>query len=80
MTRMAVEDIGLADPQALMKKERYEAGYEYDHDTAEGFSGQGYFLPDDMPRVQFYDPPERGFERKIRKRLEYWTRLRRKEG
>ena len=64
-------------PTALMKKEGYGGGYEYDHDTAEGFSGQGYF-PDEMERRQFYDPPERGFEREIRKRLEYWQKLRRK--
>jgi len=65
-------------PTALMKKQGYSDGYEYDHDTTEGFSGQDYF-PDDMPRVQFYDPPERGFEREIRKRLEYWSKLRRKQ-
>jgi len=64
-------------PTALMKKEGYGAGYEYDHDTAEGFSGQDYF-PDEMRRARFYDPPERGFEREIRKRLEYWDKLRRK--
>jgi putative ATPase len=62
-------------PTALMKEQGYGAGYEYDHDTAEGFSGQNYF-PDEMPRRQFYDPPERGFEREIRKRLEYWAKLR----
>lgn len=62
-------------PTALMKKEGYGAGYQYDHDTPEGFSGQDYF-PDEMERRQFYDPPERGFEREIRKRLEYWNRLR----
>ena len=66
-------------PTALMKKEGYGAGYEYDHDTAEGFSGQDYF-PDAMQRQQFYDPPERGFEREIRKRLEYWAKLRKKPG
>ncbi len=65
-------------PTAWMKKQGYGAGYEYDHDTAEGFSGQDYF-PDDMARVQFYDPPERGFEREIRKRLEYWAKLRGKQ-
>jgi putative ATPase len=64
-------------PTTLMKKEGYGGGYEYDHDTAEGFSGQDYF-PDEMERRQFYDPPERGFEREIRKRLEYWQKLRRK--
>jgi putative ATPase len=62
-------------PTKLMKDEGYGEGYEYDHDTAEGFSGQDYF-PDEMERVKFYDPPERGFEREIRKRLEYWRRLR----
>jgi putative ATPase len=62
-------------PTTLMKKEGYGAGYQYDHDTPEGFSGQDYF-PDEMERRQFYDPPERGFEREIRKRLEYWNRLR----
>jgi putative ATPase len=62
-------------PTALMKEQGYGAGYQYDHDTAEGFSGQNYF-PDEMPRRQFYDPPERGFEREIRKRLDYWAKLR----
>jgi putative ATPase len=62
-------------PTALMKEQGYGAGYQYDHDTAAGFSGQNYF-PDEMPRRQFYDPPERGFEREIRKRLDYWAKLR----
>jgi putative ATPase len=66
-------------PTALMKEQGYGDGYQYDHDTAEGFSGQNYF-PDEMPRRQFYDPPERGFEREIRKRLEYWAKLRGKNG
>jgi len=65
-------------PTALMKEEGYGAGYAYDHDTAEGFSGQDYF-PDDMERARFYDPPERGFEREIRKRLAYWDKLRREK-
>jgi len=64
-------------PTALMKNEGYGAGYQYDHDTAEGFSGQDYF-PDAMERRQFYAPPERGFEREISKRLAYWEKLRRK--
>jgi putative ATPase len=63
-------------PTALMKEQGYGEGYAYDHDTPEGFSGQDYF-PDEMQRRQFYDPPERGFEREIRKRLEYWKKLRR---
>jgi putative ATPase len=66
-------------PTALMQKEGYGAGYEYDHDTVEGFSGQDYF-PDGMERQRFYDPPQRGFEREIRKRLEYWSKLRKKGG
>jgi len=61
----------------LMRQEGYGAGYQYDPDTKEGFSGQNYF-PDDMARVQFYNPPERGFEREIKKRLEYWDKLRQK--
>jgi putative ATPase len=64
-------------PTKLMAEEGYGAGYEYDHGTAEGFSGQDYF-PDEMARQKFYDPPERGFEREIRKRLAYWEELRRK--
>jgi putative ATPase len=63
-------------PTALMKEQGYGEGYAYDHDTPEGFSGQDYF-PDEMQRRQFYDPPQRGFEREIRKRLEYWKKLRR---
>ena len=58
-----------------MKKEGYHLGYIYDHDTPEGFSGLSYFPPE-IPRKTFYDPPERGFEREIRKRLDYWARLR----
>jgi putative ATPase len=63
-------------PTKLMKTEGYGSGYEYDHDTAEAFSGQDYF-PEKLGRQKFYDPPERGFEREIRKRLEYWAKLRR---
>jgi len=64
-------------PTSLMKKQGYGSGYQYDHDTAEGFSGQDYF-PDEMERQRYYDPPERGFEREIRKRLDYWDKLRTK--
>ncbi len=63
-------------PTTLMKTEGYGSGYEYDHDSEEAFSGQDYF-PEALGRRQFYDPPERGFEREIRKRLEYWAKLRR---
>jgi putative ATPase len=62
-------------PTGLMKELGYASGYQYDHDTAEGFSGQDYF-PDGMERRNFYRPAERGFEREIAKRLEYWSRLR----
>jgi putative ATPase len=62
-------------PTRMMKDLGYGKGYQYDHDTKDGFSGQNYF-PDGMPRTNFYDPPERGFEREIRKRLDYWQKLR----
>jgi putative ATPase len=62
-------------PTKLMKEEEYGAGYEYDHDAAEAFSGQDYF-PEALGRQTFYEPVERGFEREIRKRLEYWAKLR----
>src|SRR3546814_695305 len=58
-----------------MKDLGYGKGYAYDHDTDEGFSGQDYF-PDGLPRQTFYRPVERGFERDVRKRLEYWEKLR----
>jgi putative ATPase len=66
-------------PTSLMKGEGYGSGYEYDHDAADAFSGQDYF-PEALGRQRFYDPPERGFEREIRKRLEYWAKLRRERG
>ncbi|MEM9278455.1 MAG: replication-associated recombination protein A [Pseudomonadota bacterium] len=62
-------------PTKLMKEQGYGAGYLYDHDQPDAFSGQDYF-PEDMKREQYYDPVERGFERDIRKRLEYWNKLR----
>jgi putative ATPase len=63
-------------PTRLMAEEGYGAGYAYDHDTAEAFSGQDYFPEEMGERPTFYDPPERGFEREIRKRLAYWQGLR----
>ncbi len=63
-------------PTKLMKSEGYNDGYRYDHDEPDAFSGQDYF-PEKMGRQTFYDPPERGFERDIRKRLEWWAKLRR---
>ncbi len=62
-------------PTDLMKDLGYAKGYAYDHDTAEGFSGQNYF-PDGMQRETYYQPVERGFEREIVKRLAYWQKLR----
>ncbi len=66
-------------PTKLMEDEGYGDGYAYDHDQPDGFSGQNYF-PDGMPRPELYAPPERGFEREIRKRLDYWAGLRKKRG
>ncbi|MFZ1812952.1 MAG: replication-associated recombination protein A [Rhizobiaceae bacterium] len=63
-------------PTRLMKGEGYGEGYRYDHDEPDAFSGQDYF-PDKMGRQTYYDPVERGFEREIRKRLDYWQKLRR---
>ena len=63
-------------PTRMMKDQEYGAGYAYDHDEPEAFSGQNYF-PDSMGRQVFYEPVERGFERDIKKRLEYWNKLRR---
>ncbi|MBF0324036.1 MAG: replication-associated recombination protein A [Alphaproteobacteria bacterium] len=66
-------------PTKMMKELGYGQGYQYDHDQADGFSGQNYF-PDGMERQQFYRPVERGFEREVGKRLDYWARLRAKKG
>lgn len=62
-------------PTRLMKELGYAEGYAYDHDQPEAFSGQSYF-PDQMARTRLYSPVERGFEREIRKRLDYWAKLR----
>jgi putative ATPase len=66
-------------PTRLMKEQEYGSGYDYDHDAPDAFSGQHYF-PDGMTRETYYDPPDRGFEREIRKRLDYWARLRKERG
>jgi putative ATPase len=66
-------------PTKLMKAEGYNEGYRYDHDEPDAFSGQDYF-PEKMGRHTFYDPPERGFEREIKKRLDWWAKLRRERG
>ncbi len=62
-------------PTRLMRELGYSSGYVYDPDTPEGFSGLDYF-PETMGRQTFYQPLETGFEREIRKRLEYWQKLR----
>ncbi|MDP8997754.1 MAG: replication-associated recombination protein A, partial [Pseudomonadota bacterium] len=62
-------------PTKLMKQQEYGSGYLYDHDQPDAFSGQDYF-PTEMGRRKFYEPVERGFEREIQKRLDYWAKLR----
>ena len=62
-------------PTRLMKREGYGADYAYDHDQPDAFSGQNYW-PDAIGRRKLYEPVERGFEREVRKRLDYWARLR----
>ena len=64
-------------PTKLMKEIGYGAGYAYDHDAEDGFSGQDYF-PEGMKRPIFYAPPERGFERELKKRVEFFAGLRAK--
>jgi len=62
-------------PTAMMRDLGYGAGYAYDHDAPDAFSGRNYF-PDNMTRLNFYRPAERGFERDITKRLAWWNKLR----
>ena len=66
-------------PTQLMRGEGYGAGYQYDHDQPDAFSGQNYW-PEALGRRKLYEPVERGFEREIRKRLDYWAKLRRERG
>jgi putative ATPase len=66
-------------PTRLMKQEGYGRGYAYDHDAEDAFSGQDYF-PEALGRHTFYDPPDRGFERELRKRLDHWAKLRKERG
>jgi putative ATPase len=81
--RRAAKDTGslmppahiLNAPTKLMQELGYGAGYAYDHETEDAFSGQNYF-PDGMDRIQLYTPRDRGFEREIAKRLAYWAKLR----
>jgi putative ATPase len=62
-------------PTSLMKDQGYGDGYAYDHDAEDGFSGQNYF-PETMKRPVLYQPVERGFERELKKRLDYFAKLR----
>jgi putative ATPase len=66
-------------PTKLMRSEGYGEGYQYDHDEPDAFSGQNYW-PESLGRKKLYKPVERGFEREIGKRLEYWERLRKERG
>ncbi|MFG1411479.1 MAG: replication-associated recombination protein A [Pseudomonadota bacterium] len=66
-------------PTKLMKGEGYGKGYRYDHDEPDAFSGQNYF-PEQLGRQSFFHPVERGFEREIKKRMDYWARLRAERG
>jgi putative ATPase len=83
MARVAAEKTGsepppkhiLNAPTSLMEDQGYGAGYAYDHDAEDGFSGQNYF-PETMERPVFYAPVERGFERDLKKRQEYFAKLR----
>jgi putative ATPase len=63
-------------PTKLMREEGYGQGYRYDHDQPDAFSGQNYW-PEKIGRRKLYEPVERGFERDLRKRLEWWEKLRR---
>jgi len=66
-------------PTKLMRTEGYGADYQYDHEAPDAFSGQNYW-PEAIGRKTLYEPVERGFERDIRKRLDYWARLRKERG
>ena len=74
-SQLSPPKIILNAPTSLMKEMGYSEGYIYDHDTAEGFSGQ-YYFPDEVERPHLYAPVERGFEREMKKRLDYFTKLR----
>ena len=66
-------------PTRLMEEQGFGSGYQYDHDAEDGFSGQHYF-PDGMKRPVFYTPVERGFERELKKRVDWFAKLREKRG
>ena len=62
-------------PTKLMKDIGYGEGYAYDHEAEDGFSGANYW-PEEMEPQTFYAPVERGFERKVKERIDYWNSLR----
>jgi putative ATPase len=66
-------------PTGLMKEQGYGEGYAYDHDAQDGFSGQNYF-PEGVKRPVLYQPVERGFERELKRRLDYFVKLRARRG
>lgn len=76
-TQMSPPAIILNAPTKLMKQMGYGKEYQYDHDREDAFSGQNYF-PTDVERKEFYEPVERGFEREMKKRKEYFNNLRKK--
>ncbi|MDR0677186.1 MAG: replication-associated recombination protein A [Holosporaceae bacterium] len=65
-------------PTKLMKTLKYGDGYIYDHDEENAFSGENFF-PDDLSRKEFYRPVERGFEREVKKRIEWWEKIRKQK-
>lgn len=77
-THLRPPSIILNAPTKLMKNIGYGEGYIYDHDTPEGFSGQNYF-PDGLERKSVYHPVDRGFEREMKKRMEYFAKLRQRK-
>lgn len=77
-TQHSPPKIILNAPTKLMKELDYGKGYAYDHDEEDAFSGQNYF-PDGMERMEFYHPVERGYEREMQKRIDYFKKLRQKK-
>jgi putative ATPase len=65
-------------PTKMMKELKYGEGYVYDHDTENAFSGDDFF-PDELSRKKFYSPVERGFEREIKKRVDWWDKKRKEK-
>ncbi|MDP1880379.1 MAG: replication-associated recombination protein A [Parachlamydiaceae bacterium] len=78
-THLSPPPIIVNAPTTLMKKMGYGKGYQYDHDQENAFSGQNYF-PSELERKSFYQPVERGFEREMKKRMDYFEQLRKKKG